>query len=134
MPLACHLQPGPPVKGAQLLARQPRRTWLLALALASLGEAACGSSGDTRAAPALAASFPDAAGAGVDGGEGASGCARAAQEGCACTEVGKAAFCGWIFFHSGNYKACTHGSATCGQDLLWGKCVGSGAPVYASQN
>jgi hypothetical protein len=124
MPRAVHTQRDTPVSEV------PGRAWLLALALSALAAAAC-SSGDTRA-PAIAAG-PSSPDAGSDSDGGNSACSKAATEGCPCADVGQTAFCGWIFFHSGNYKACTHGTATCGSDLVWGKCVGSGAPVYASQ-
>lgn len=46
------------------------------------------------------------------------------KAGCPCEETGKTVGCGEVHRLSGDYLSCSVGERICGEDKLWGECVG----------
>jgi hypothetical protein len=46
------------------------------------------------------------------------------EEGCPCDTVGEVVECGTVFNRSADYVTCSPGHITCGDDAIWGACVG----------
>ncbi len=44
--------------------------------------------------------------------------------GCACSDAGAQHDCGRVYRTSGQYVSCEEGKMTCGDDGVWGACIG----------
>jgi hypothetical protein len=77
------------------------------------------------------AGAPSEGGSAGESSGGTSGRCSKEEEGCTCDEIGKTVDCK-VYEQFDDYVTCTIGVYTCGDDLIWGPCIGERTTQTAS--